>query len=836
MVKYKVPIAGLLFSLLIAVFLAALSEVSPSQVSHTQKHSVASPYDHYAWPFNMAGYWISFGSNTSVAATGDAWIVPTVNIASNSTTLNFHDTWGTFTLYIPGATSWSLMQNLQSVTNLGATTTNDILLTSTDSDLWASGAIYTDDGVFISSGSPVVFDSITDAHYIQDDTNNLRVYLADGSYFTVREASTDFLSLNRSGSTYADDVTSGTGLTLDHDVTSGIGTAVLCPALTAGGTCLRLDGSGAGTDILADNWSVTGAGTAAFASAAFGGGYGNTGMTVSDTGYMNMDGVLTVNNVVNSNTGTSTFAVEEVGGGYLFTGITLLATGSLSMAGDLIVDGTSTVGGMAAGTGTFTNGVTIGGGYGSTGVTVTTDGDVKMNGKLTVDGDIDPVNYYGSGFVAASGSIRLDTGDPVLWGTNIASVSHNGTGFILEGSTSTTHVFCGSTVGDDCRIAANNKEVDPSILLNGNDGIEYITAVASNHVFKAGTWTGLSLGTAAAFTPSTTNGTAWDNGFTYLNAGVGLKNTCNALTSGTCVRTKVNEATVAGNGGKAIEVTNSSDARVFSVDPYGNLAATGSLEIDGTSNQAGAATFGSTVNITGNLTASFASMTSTISAAQHGDLSASTATMHSATSVTVTDGGGYFASINVEDALQEVGATLTSIQSGTINSWGGLMKRDSGAPVFASPTEFSNHDADFKIPSTGGSLLHSSYLQYGSGQNNSVMIGVQYTAAATVTTSVVLGGHIGSGVINVYLDGDHIFRYVANANGEITTVPYAASPHSAVENSPSGISTLTFELPTGTHVIEFISYTDTNGLFRTVLYTPWLDDPDITSWTSYTRY
>lgn len=59
-------------------------------------------------------------------------------------------------------------------------------------------------------------------------------------------------------------------------------------------------------------------------------------------------------------------------------------------------------------------------------------------------------------------------------------------------------------------------------------------------------------------------------------------------------------------------------------------------------------------------TADFASITGTISAAQHGDLSGSAATMHSATSVTVEDAGGYYTSTHAEGILAEVGVELAS--------------------------------------------------------------------------------------------------------------------------------------------------------------------------------
>lgn len=63
------------------------------------------------------------------------------------------------------------------------------------------------------------------------------------------------------------------------------------------------------------------------------------------------------------------------GGGYGNTGVTITDAGALSMNNNLIVGGTSTLAGTT----------TIGGGYGSTGVTITNAGALSMNDALIVD-------------------------------------------------------------------------------------------------------------------------------------------------------------------------------------------------------------------------------------------------------------------------------------------------------------------------------------------------------------------------------------------------------------------------------------------------------------------
>lgn len=80
-------------------------------------------------------------------------------------------------------------------------------------------------------------------------------------------------------------------------------------------------------------------------SLTVGGGFGNTGLSVSNSGSISTDG----------------FAY--IGGGYGSTGVTLSTSGNISMNGDLVVDG----------------GATFGGGVGSTGLTILDTGQLSMS-------------------------------------------------------------------------------------------------------------------------------------------------------------------------------------------------------------------------------------------------------------------------------------------------------------------------------------------------------------------------------------------------------------------------------------------------------------------------
>ena len=100
------------------------------------------------------------------------------------------------------------------------------------------------------------------------------------------------------------------------------------------------------------------AGIGVTSGATFGGGYGSTGATISDSGALQLNASLTVDT-------SATF-----GGGYGSTGATISAAGALQLNSGLTVD----------------DAATFGGGYGSTGVTISNAGAIQANGAFQLDG------------------------------------------------------------------------------------------------------------------------------------------------------------------------------------------------------------------------------------------------------------------------------------------------------------------------------------------------------------------------------------------------------------------------------------------------------------------
>ena len=149
----------------------------------------------------------------------------------------------------------------------------------------------------------------------------------------------------------------------------------------AGGNKPYVFFAGTTTDILSAN--VTGA--------------GKPGVSEFADVYMGRIGIHTSNYDANNRltvsgaiSGDSTLTIDgntTIGGGYGDTGITLTDAGNLSMNGDLVVDGTSTLTGNVSGSADLyvAGSVYIGGGYGDTGVTITADGVLSADGGIFAD-------------------------------------------------------------------------------------------------------------------------------------------------------------------------------------------------------------------------------------------------------------------------------------------------------------------------------------------------------------------------------------------------------------------------------------------------------------------
>lgn len=162
-------------------------------------------------------------------------------------------------------------------------------------------------------------------------------------------------------------------------------------------------------------------GNSVLASTDIGGGYGSTGVTISNAGAISANNNLIVDGTATV-TGNSILTSIDIGGGYGSTGVTISSAGAISANSNLIVDGTGTITGNS-----ILTSVDIGGGAGSTGVTITSAGAVTIDGAATIgnnsttvainssDWDITTTGVMtGIGTIAADGDITLTKADPAL--------------------------------------------------------------------------------------------------------------------------------------------------------------------------------------------------------------------------------------------------------------------------------------------------------------------------------------------------------------------------------------------------------------------------------------
>jgi hypothetical protein len=199
------------------------------------------------------------------------------------------------------------------------------------------------------------------------------------------------------------------------------------------------------------------------ANTHFGGGYGNTGVTITSSGTIQADGGLVVD-------GPTTLAgPTTLGGTSTFTGNIVLNGGTIASSGSSL--------------GINPNGDThFGGGYGNTGITLYANGDIKANGTLQVDGT---ANIAGN---TTFGSDATITGYLYLPGNNIVSpggtfnIANNNVGTVNIGGEAAINL-AGGYGSSGVTIASNgNINTNGDVKINGAltvDGTTYLSGITS---------------------------------------------------------------------------------------------------------------------------------------------------------------------------------------------------------------------------------------------------------------------------------------------------------------------------------------------------------------------
>lgn len=234
------------------------------------------------------------------------------------------------------------------------------------------------DAVLITDGDLDVADNIDLGTNIDvDGTANLDDIDVDGASNFADTATF------AKGSGDAVDISSGGALnndgTLDQNGTSDFGAAITC---SYAGNCLT---SGTTADI---EWL----GFASFGNATPDGVTDGTAEDVFIEGGLEVNGTIYADGAIDADStldvassatvgSLSCTAAGTFGGGYGDTGATISTAGVGQFNGALTTDGAMTADSLVC-----TEGATFGGGYGSTGATISTAGVGQFNGALTVDG------------------------------------------------------------------------------------------------------------------------------------------------------------------------------------------------------------------------------------------------------------------------------------------------------------------------------------------------------------------------------------------------------------------------------------------------------------------
>ncbi len=248
----------------------------------------------------------------------------------------------------------------------------------------ALDTISADDGSSFSMGSNWTNASRTVADMGTVTTMDLNGGSIDGTTIgAAAQAAGTFTNLSGSGWLKMAGAVSGSG------GLEMLGQSLFGAGGYAGGNGVSIVDDGSGNHAVFARGQINSAGNViAGGFVSVGGGYGDTGCTLSANGNVSADGSLRVggNAVLDS--------ALTVGGGYGSTGFSVSAAGMVQTNSNLTVDGSAN----------------FRGGYGSTGVSISSAGAVSLDGNLTAGGSLNVGGGYGSTglSVSDSGALSLD--------------------------------------------------------------------------------------------------------------------------------------------------------------------------------------------------------------------------------------------------------------------------------------------------------------------------------------------------------------------------------------------------------------------------------------------
>ena len=168
-------------------------------------------------------------------------------------------------------------------------------------------------------------------------------------------------------------------------------------------------------------------------SVSIGGGYGNSGVTITDTGRISADGTSTLAGTVSIGGGFGSSGMTFTDTGKISADDDMLVTGDKRFLGNVTVDGNLDVRGLSNLDGT----VFIGGGYkqhdatggtSSKGTTITDAGIISASGTATIAGSVSIGGGMGQSGTTITDAGRISTDGTVEIGGGYAGVGNGDTG------------------------------------------------------------------------------------------------------------------------------------------------------------------------------------------------------------------------------------------------------------------------------------------------------------------------------------------------------------------------------------------------------------------------
>ncbi len=181
---------------------------------------------------------------------------------------------------------------------------------------------------------------------------------------------------------------------------------------------------------------------------------------------------LDVTGAITISTTSALAGTVSIGGGYGSTGITLSDAGVIQANGAMTIDGASTLTGAvtASSTAAIAGTTTIGGGYGSTGVTLSDAGVVQMNGALTVGGASTLTGAVTASSTMSIGSNLSMTGNILMTDDTSIGIADDAERIEFDGAGDIS--FLGCNVG----IGTTTPETEFEVSKSGGSAGLYITS------------------------------------------------------------------------------------------------------------------------------------------------------------------------------------------------------------------------------------------------------------------------------------------------------------------------------------------------------------------------